>query len=340
MELSHNYINDSGFIRLEGDDIIDGTIDISSASSMLDGSREVIQYFLKKENSDYAQCSNLNFPIKTREGSWEILIPFLGTVSITPEMGLACAVGLGTALVVQPVSAGLSEYAKTIGKAKAAKNLSNKDSRTSFVDAFKKLETVIKIAQHLGTITNKRTLPLKLNKDGKTAILTSASGNVMSVTMDEIKVFQECPDRLLRKLGTVVTDYRTLHIGYKINNTIHEVSIDSESKDIFTPSEDVEAPILPELQDGQHVSLEGVVTRGNQQTNTIGFKYKEHVITCEPNGGLITSYINAHYKTCEISGRVVRTTKVDVSNGRRDRPKIVFDNLVVANSKQQQVSLL
>lgn len=336
----HIYSDNSGFIRLEGDDIIDGTIDIRSASFMLNGTQEVLQYFLKKENSEYAQCNNLNFPIKTREGSWEVLIPFLGTVSITPEMGLACAVGLGTALLVQPVSAGLSEYAKTIGKTKAVKGLLSKDNKTSFADAFKKLEIVIKIAQHLGTITNKRMLSLKLNKDGKTAILTNISGNVMSVTMDEIRVFQECPDKLLRKLGTVVTDYRTLHIGYKLNNTIHEVFIDSESKDIFTPSEEAEVPILPELQDGQNVKLAGVVTRGNQQTNTIGFKYKEHVITCEPNGGLITSYLSAHYRTCEISGRIIRTSKAEVVIGRRDRPKIIFDNLVVIRDDKQQVSLL
>lgn len=340
MELGHIYKDNSGFIRLEGDDIIDGVIDIRSASFMLNGTQEVLQYFLKKENSEYAKCNDLNFPIKTREGSWEILIPFLGKVSITPEMGLACAVGLGTALVVQPVSAGLSEYAKTIGKAKAVKSLLNKDNKASFADAFKKLEIVIKIAQHLGTITNKRILSLKLNKDGKTAILTNVSGNIMSVTMDEIRVFQECPDKLLRKLGTVVTDYRTLHIGYKISNTIHEVSIDSESKDIFTPSEEADEPILPELQDGQHVRLVGVVTRGNQQTNTIGFKYKEHVITCEPNGGLITSHISAHYRTCEISGRIIRTSKAEFALGRRDRPKIIFDNLVVINEDKQQVSLL
>lgn len=336
----HSYDDNNGFIRLEGDDIINGVIDINSATAMLSGTQETIQYFLKKENSDYAQYRNLNFPVKTREGSWEIVVPFLGTISITPEMALGCAVGLGASLVVRPLEAGLSEYAKTIGKAKAAKRLAAKDDKASFEDAFKKLESVIKIAQHLGTITNKRTLDIKLNKDSKTALLTNANGNIMSITMDEVRIFQECPDKLLRRLCTVITDYRTLHIGYKINDTIYEVSIDRESKEIFTPDEDAEIPVLPELQNGQYVKLTGFVTRGNQQTNTIGFKYDEHIITSEPNNKLITSYINAHYKTCEISGYIVRTTLADITNGKRDRPKIIFDDLVPVETVTSQTSLL
>lgn len=199
---------------------------------------------------------------------------------------------------------------------------------------------MIKIAQHLGTITNKRTLDLKLSKDGRTALLTNANGNIRSITMDELKNFQECPDKLLRRLGTVVTDYRTLHIGHKINDTIYEVYIDRESKDIFTPDEDSEMPILPELQDGQRVKLIGVVTRGNQQTNTIGFKYNEHVITSSPNNKLITSYIDAHYKICEITGYIVRSTPADIANGKRDRPRIIFEDLIPVETINSQISLL
>ena len=102
-----SYDDDTGFIRLEGDDIIDGAIDINSATAMLSGTQETLQYFLKKENSDYAQYESLNFPVKTREGCWAIIVPFLGTISITSDMVFAGAIGLVSALAVQPLSAGL-----------------------------------------------------------------------------------------------------------------------------------------------------------------------------------------------------------------------------------------
>lgn len=334
----HTYKDDTGFIRLDGEDIVDGIVDISSATRMLSGTQEALEYFLKKENSDFAQYGSINFPVQTREGSWEIVVPFIGT--ITPETAvptiLAGAVGT---LIVQPLAAGLVEYAKTIGSSTAVKQMERKSSQDSFRHAFELLESVIRIAVHLGIISNKHDLNIKLHNDNKTATLINNKNESIEVTLDEIRSFQECPDKLLRKLCTVVTDYRTLHFGYKVNGVIREVSIDRDSKEIFTPDEDAEAPVLPELLDGQHVKLIGAVTRGNQQTNTIGFKYNGHVITSEPNNKLITSYIDAHYKTCEITGTIVRTSKVEIVNGKRDRPKIIFDDLRPVKLATNQMSL-
>lgn len=335
----HTYKNDTGFIRLEGEDIVDGIVDISSATRMLSGTQEALGYFLKKENSDFAQYGSINFPVQTRKGSWEIVVPFIGT--ITPETAVPTIIAgaVGT-LIVQPVAAGLVEYAKTIGSSTAARRMEQKSNQDSFRHAFELIGSVIKIAIHLGIVSNKHDLNIKLHSDNKTASLINNRNESIEVTLDEIRAFQECPDKLLRKLGTVVTDYRTLHFGYKVGGVIHEVLIDRDSKEIFTPDEDAEAPVLPELLDGQHIRLIGAVTRGNQQTNTIGFKYNGHVITSEPNKKLITSYIDAHYKTCEIIGTIVRTSKVEVLNGKRDRPKIIFEDLRPVKSESNQISLL
>jgi hypothetical protein len=323
---THTYQNDTGFIRIDGDDIIDGEIDIQTALNALNGTSSTLSYLLKKEDSDIANAKDINYPIKTREGCWEVLIPF-GSIALG-------------ALVLRPLSAGLTEYAKGIGKGVSAKQLGAKDNKKSFESAFEKLLIIIKIAQHLGVIDNKRDLKVAFSGKNNKALLTNQEGQVLSTTLDEIKLFQECPDKLLLQLASVVTDYRTLSIGYRRNDQTNEVVIDRESKEVFCPEDEIQEPILPELKDGDYVSLEGFVTRGNQVTNTLGFRYEGHVLTCEPVDALITGYIQAHYKNCLLKGRVARTSKAEVFYGKRDRPKIFFDSLEVIEKPSSQTSLL
>jgi len=326
MGINHQYNEDSGFIRLDGENIKDGQIDINSAKLMLEGTQEVFGYFFKKDNANLQKDDAINFPISTRQGCWEILVP-LGTY----------VAGVATNALVSGVNA----YSKKMGDGLAELHLDSKLKKNDFKDAFLKLDSVIKIAQHLGVVDKKEPLNIKIiNFKNRSALLTNDKGNVMSTNMNEIDCYLQCPTKLLRKLASVVTDYRTLSVGFFSKGEKFEQVIDIESKDIFSPEDEPQEPILPELRDGEHVKIEGYVTRGNQITNTIGFKYKDHVITCEPVNKLITHYLNSHYKTCEISGRVIRTAKTETLLGKRDRPKIIFDNLVVINKNKQQASLL
>ena len=280
MSREHTYDDNTAFIRVDGEDIVAGAIDIKTAHLMLDGTQEVVSYFLKKEDSNLAKKGELNYPIKTREGSWEILIPF-GTFML----GAA-----GSAFTT-----GINAYAKKTGDKIAEKQFAEKETREIFESAFKKLDIVVKISQHLGIVDRKTPLNMKLvDYKKKTILLTNNQGNVLSTTIDEIEVYRSCPERLLHSLASAVTDYRTVSIGYKGSGEVREQVIDIDSKEIFAPEEDPQEPVLPELHDGEYVTLRGYVSRGNQITNTIGFKYKDHVITCEPNDKLITGYLNAH----------------------------------------------
>lgn len=330
--LTHIYENNSAFVRIDGDDIIDGLIDIQSAKLVIDGTQEVVGYFLKREDSELSKSHELNYPISTREGCWEIVIPF-GTFIVGTVGG---AVG-------GAFRAGLNAYAKTTGEKISEAQFGKRETREVFESAFRKLDVVIKIAQHLGVVDRKSPLNIKIpDFKSKRALLTNNQGNVLSVTTDDIEVYRSCPERLLRSLASVVTDYRTVSIGYHAEGITHESVIDVDTKEVFAPEDEPQEPILPELQDGEYVKLQGYVSRGNQITNTIGFKYKDHVITCEPNGKLITSYLNAHYKTCEIVGMVTRTTRSEVELGKRDRPKVIFDNLIMIDEARepQQLNLI
>ncbi len=324
---THAYENDTAFIRVDSDNIVGGLIDIQSAKSIIEGTQEVVSYFLQKEDSDLARAKDINYPIATREGCWEVIVPF-GTF-----VAGAVAGSFGK---------GLDAYATATGKRLGELQFEKKESREIFESAFKKLDVVVKISQHLGVVDRKAPLNIKIvDYDKKSTLLTNDQGNVMSTTMDEIEIYTACPPRLLHSLASVVTDYRTVSIGYVSGNVFQESVIDIDSKEVFAPEEEPYEPVLPELHNGEQVTLRGYVSRGNQITNTIGFKYKDHVITCYPYNKLITGYLNAHYRLCDITGVVQRTSPGEVALGKRDRPKIVFDSLVVVKDEgQQQQSLL
>ena len=100
MGKNHQYSENSGFIRLDGENIIDGQIDINSARLAIEGTQEVFEYFLKREDSQLQKADTVNFSIITRQGCWEILIPF-GTY----------VAGLATTAL----ATGINSYAKKYG---------------------------------------------------------------------------------------------------------------------------------------------------------------------------------------------------------------------------------
>lgn len=312
---NNDYKDGEAFVKIDDDHLAPGEVDLGAARLLLEGTQEAMNYLLKREDSSLAKKENIDYPIITREGSWEILIPF----------GTFVAGAVGGAFIK-----GLNSYASVVGAKIGEKQLAAKETREIFENAFKKLDIIIKIAQHLGVIDRKQPLNTRIvDYQSKKVLLINNEGNVLSTTLDEIQVYLECPQKLFRSLASVVTDHRTVTIGYMSQGTVIQSIIDRDTKEIFAPDEDQHEPILPELQDGQYVTLRGYVSRGNQITNTIGFKYKDHVITCEPTEKLITGYINAHYKMCDISGVITRTSKLEVEHGKTDRPKIKFDRLIV-----------
>lgn len=279
---AHTYENDTGFIRVDDDSIVNGTIDIDTVENIVKGTREALTFFIKTQDKELSREKALNFPIQTREGCWEIILP------VAAYVGGAAS---------RTLTKGLEAYTTRHGTLAADKKFAKKDLQDIYKQAFTNLQAVIKIAQHLNTVSNKKSLNLKQYnmKTGK-GLLMNDRGNAITVTLDELSIFTACPDKILRSITSVVTDKRTVSIGYQSNGIVSQEVIDIDSKEIFAPEEESNEPVLPELQDGQHVKLVGFVRRGNQNTNTIGFEYSGHTITCEPNDKLITGYINQHYK--------------------------------------------
>jgi hypothetical protein len=92
-----------------------------------------------------------------------------------------------------------------------------------------------------------------------------------------------------------------------------------------------------ELVHNQYVELDGHVSRANENTNTIGFVYKGHVLTCIPHQGNINIYKTQIFSNCVIKGYVDR---IDAQgNIVEKKPRIKFIDLVSAQPPKQQPTL-
>lgn len=121
---------------------------------------------------------------------------------------------------------------------------------------------------------------------------------------------------------------RTLTIGSVMRNgEIDEEIVDLRDKGIFCEEEeDLEEDVLfPELVHGDYVILEGEVTRENKISNSMGFKYNDHILTAYPETGSIVRYKPLLFLKCRLFGTVDRIDEKGRIGARR--PKLIFSNL-------------
>jgi hypothetical protein len=101
---------------------------------------------------------------------------------------------------------------------------------------------------------------------------------------------------------------------------------------------------LPELIHGQFVELEGEITRATENTNTIGFRYKDHILVCKPKYGIIAKFKesiisndnNHFFPKVLLKGQVDRTNK----NGdfKEKKPQILFFEIIPLKSENQNAN--
>jgi len=81
---------------------------------------------------------------------------------------------------------------------------------------------------------------------------------------------------------------------------------------------------------GDKISLEGDITRGNENSNSLGFRYDAHILTCYPISRSIVKFKHTLFLKCNISGVIDRRDKF--GNITEKRPKIIFANILPIQS--------
>lgn len=297
------------YIKYEGDLVEDGYLDARKSGDALIGVDEVIRYFIYQENPQI-QGFEFEIPVRVRKGSWETIFPE------NPERWAAGAFTLWMA--GKYVGSALEEIAKNDFKDASLKEI--------FKKAFKGAISVIKLAKHLGSIANKKFDKIEFGTNNELVKITNDNGEELWIPPEMLELYSNCPQSIFNKLTKIVEEERELLVGLNDDDITIEETITIKHKYIFTRPDEDDEIILPELVHGEYVEIQGHVTRGNEKSNTIGFLYSGHIITCFPETGNIKQFKSNLFNNCLIKGYVDRENK----EGRfiEKRPRIRFIEMV------------
>jgi hypothetical protein len=294
-----------GYIRYSGELVESGLMDARKSAQALIGFDEAVRFFVGCQDD---KLKNINFelPVRIRQGSWEALIP-KGIFWITTALG-----------------AGATAYLVKAGQKMAENDFSDIGVKDIIKKSLDAIIWVIRIGKHIGTIAIKKFEKVKFRNDNTEIGICDDNGEILWVPKRFLDLYAKCPKSLLKKMADIVENERTLRIGLFDNNSEISESITLQYKRIFT-HKDEDDMLFPELRHGMDVVLDGEVTRGNETSNSIGFRYQDHILTAYPRSGSVVRYKPALFLNAEITGTISRTDEYGGTDARR--PKIIFTHI-------------
>ena len=309
-----------GCIEYSGKQVASGMMDAKTSANALLGLDRAIRYFVVKQCPEL-EGVHFQIPVRIGKGSWQALIPE------TIGSWVIAGFGVATAAYVTSAAKKMAEkYFKDVG----------------LIDLFKKavkgMQWLARIGKHIGNVRQKTFHKVVWRKDNTEIGLLDAHGEYLYVPKEFLEWYAGCPTYLLSQMASVIEDERKLRIIVYENNEIDAVDIAVKDRAIFCTADEKDTDVLfPELAHGQQVEIDGIVTRGNENSNSIGFKYDDHILTCYPREGSIVRYKHALFLRSRISGKISRED--DRGGTSEKRPKIIFDNLVPLEPDQGTLQL-
>jgi len=293
-----------GYMKYEGIMVENGLMDSRKAAQALIGFDEIIKFYAGRQA---AQLRDMDYelPVLVKKGSWSIEL--LKDISLW-----ASAIG-GVAATA---------YFATAAKKMAEKDFDNVGLKDVFAKAFEAALWTMRIGKHVQDVTKKKFKGAKFKNNNSEIGIPNEKGEYLYVPKQFFDLYIDSSPKLLEKVALLVEGDRELSIGfYKDGKEIKE-TLQFSARKIFTQEEDEDEVLFPELIHGLYVELDGELTRGNETSNTVGFKYNNHILTCEPEVGSIVRFKKALFLWCRMSGRVSRADKDGGYNALR--PKIIF----------------
>ncbi|MBS0632526.1 MAG: hypothetical protein JSS11_11470, partial [Verrucomicrobia bacterium] len=269
--------------------------------------------FIAQERPELADV-DIPVPVRIERGSWIADIP--------DHAGTLIATGFGVVAL---------SYLKKAAEKMAEKDFSDVGIKDVLLRSLKCIQWFIAVSKHLGH-TNIRRATLVWDKTDFVGFLNDAR-QIIYVPVSYFKTLAATPVTLLSEAAGVVEAERKMVVAISENGQIHEVEVTKQERAIFADEEADDEILFPELVHGQMVDIDGVVTRGNEMTNTLGFWHRNHVLTCRPRKGSIVKHKKHLFLTCRLSGEITRLDKK--GNPTELRPKIIFDSLESLPDREQ-----
>jgi len=303
------------YFKLKGKSVEGGYLDARKSAEVLLGIDEALRFFLSRKVPEFAKVE-FEIPVRIRKGSWEALIP----QDIWDWVTLIAGTGTST-------------YVITALKEMAKNDVGDKGLKDLFKFSVKGIKWAINISKHLKTTVKKKFEKTKVkDEDGVIFIgIQNEEGEVLYVPKIFLELFTQIPAHLFSKIAKIVDEEREFLVDFieeeknDVDDYIGHASITKHDKNIFYEEKDDDV-LFPELMHGSYVELEGHVTRGNKSSNSIGFEYNGHILTCHPKKGNIIKDKDLLFTDCVIKGHVDRLD----STGKfiEKRPRIIYNQLI------------
>ncbi len=314
-----------GYFKYEGKKVADGYMDLRKSADVLTGIDEIFRYFLYKTDPELNKIE-FEIPVKIRKGSWEALIP--------ENIGDWIELALG---------AGGTTYLVSLLKKMAQNDIGDKGFKDLFKGFIKSIKWIIKIGKHTGTLKTKSFDSTKfLDKEGIQFIgIENSDGLILYVPKTYLDIYSQVPSTLLTRLIKIIDIEREFKVGLNekeandLDDTDREISINYNERNFFIKDNEDDEILFPELKHGQYIELEGHITRGNENSNNLGFEYKKHILTCYPQHGNVVSDSKYIFMDCIIKGYIDRQDKTGVIE---KRPKIRYLE-ILPNTKDSNLNL-
>lgn len=302
-----------GYMKFSGRAVPRGVIGANAGGTALLGFDECLRFFAKKQAPALAKLE-YEIPVKTTEGSWLVIV--LGVL------------GAGATIFG-------SAYLKKAGEKMAEndfKDVGFKDVLRKSVDALRSLVELVKHTK--GKLDFGSTDISWRVKDGLVGVAND-SGEVIFIPIEFFRWYLDLPPGLLFKMTSVIEEERVLTIGAERDGRFEETTVTAAEKVYFghEAAANEEDLLFPELEHGAAVRLEGHLTRGNEDSNSVGLKYKGHILNCVPESGNIKRYKPALFLTCIVEGTISRLYKQ--SNVAEKKPTIIFSSITPIETDDQ-----
>ncbi|MNM50537.1 hypothetical protein D3C81_615810 [compost metagenome] len=296
-----------GFVSYEWKGAPSGVIDASSGGQALLGLDDAIRYFNRRQSAGFGSTS-YEIPVLTGNGSWVAVV--LGILAV-------------------PAAAFSMAYAKKAGEKMAEKDFSDigfKDVARKSMDALVKFIRLVKIKKGKFDI---RKLDIEWSEDATTAIVRAENGEHITVPAEYIRWYATLPAGTLKRLCTPIASGREMTVGARQDDGSLDAVTFDEADRLSLTNEDTEVDpefLFPDLIHGTDVILEGIVTRGNQSTNSMGLQYRGHILNCIPGTGSVKRFKPALFEQCKVYATINRHV---ASLATLDyRPTLLVDNII------------
>lgn len=304
--MSDQYI---GYIKYRGKLVEDGMMDARKQAEALLCADSAIRSFLSQQSPDIKKF-DFEIPVKIRRGSWELLIP--ENVGQWAQAGLAIVA---------------TAYFSKAAQKMAENDFSEVGVKDLFLKSIDSLKWFVRIGKHLGSVSLKKFENPKFTDNNSIIGIPNSQGEYLYIPKNIFDSYINSEPMVLDKLAQFIETDRELVIATIDEEGIDEEAINKEQKGIFCSSENEEEEelLFPELEHGDSVVLEGEVTRENKTSNSMGFKYMDHILTSYPETGSIVQYKLLIFSRCRIFARVDR--RDDKGSHCSKRPKLYFSHM-------------